>query len=340
MIGTDLVSFAALVGVAICYGVGFLAWWQLYVAVFVGGLCSVIYNVCDSVMFVSVIKPPQYVDGQSLFFGSIAIAGLLGPAIGGLLVQMLTAPLAILVDAASFLFSAFVLGRLKVSEPPSARTTAEKGIMTGFRLIRDTDAIRSTLSVAAGVNLFNSLFYALFALLLINELHASPGLIGSLLATGAVGGLAGAAATRKLVHVIGEGWTLLFASVMISAPLIVVPLTRQLTAATLALLVAGFIGSALGRTIQNITIGSIFAHVVPDALRSRTRGAFQMVSFGMRPLGSLLGGVLGTVFDVRSALLIGVIGGALMFVWLLPSRLLRSRIVPRRPDAETVDDHA
>ena len=73
-------------------------------------------------------------------------------------------------------------------------------------------------------------------------------------------------------------------------------------------------------------IGSIFAAVIPDQLRSRVTGAFQAVNYGSRPLGSLAGGALGTAIGVRPTLWIAALGGTTAFIWLLPSPVPHFRL--------------
>jgi MFS family permease len=327
MISANLVAFTAMASIPVCFALHLLSLWQLYIVIFVGGLCSVFFNVCDATLFVSLVPRARYVEGQTLIFGSAATATLVGPSLGGLLVQAISAPYAILVDAGSFLCSAFLLSRIRPVEPPVKRDGSERKLMAGFRFMAENSKMRATLAVAAGVNLFNAIFYAMFVLYMVRDLNVNSGLIGSLLAATATGAAVGSLATGWVVRQVNEGWALLIGSVMISAPLAVVPMTKSITATSLTLLFLALLSSGVGRVIQNITIGSIFAVLVPDILRARTRGAFQTVSFGGRLLGSLFGGILGTALGLRSALSIAAVGGALMFVWLLPSDLLRSRAI-------------
>ncbi len=327
MISANLVAFGAMASIPVCYAFQLLSLWQLYIVVFFAGLCSVFFNVCDATLFVSLVAPAQYVEGQTMIFGSAATATLVGPSLGGLLVQAVSAPYAIVVDAVSFLISAFLLSRIRPIESPIKRDKSRGGLMAGFHFLSEDAKVRSTLAVAAGANLFTAIFYAMFVLFMVRDLHVSPGLIGSILAATATGAVVGSLATGWLIRRVNEGWALLIGSVMISAPLAVVPMTRSITALSLTVLFLGMFCSGVGRVAQNITIGSIFAVLVPDVVRARTRGAFQTVSFGGRLFGSLFGGILGTALGLRSALWIAAVGGTLMFVWLLPSDLLRSRLI-------------
>ena len=82
-------------------------------------MLSIGFNVSDATLFVSIVAPDRYLDGQSLIYGSRALSFVGGPSIGGLLVQVLSAPFAVAADALSFLGSAFFLGRIRPAEPPA-----------------------------------------------------------------------------------------------------------------------------------------------------------------------------------------------------------------------------
>lgn len=121
MIAADLGRFAILGSVPVCYGIGVLTLAQLYAVAFAAGVLSVLFGVSDSTLFVSLVPPDRYVDGNSLIYASRALSFAGGPSAGGLLVQWLTAPFAIAADALSFLGSALFLGRIRPAEPPPAQ---------------------------------------------------------------------------------------------------------------------------------------------------------------------------------------------------------------------------
>ncbi len=109
MIAADVGRCALLASLPVCYALGVLTLAQLFAVAFgVGGL-SVLFNVSDSALFVAVVPADRYLDGNSLIFASRALSFVGGPSIGGLLVQVFSAPIAIVADAVSFLGSAFFL---------------------------------------------------------------------------------------------------------------------------------------------------------------------------------------------------------------------------------------
>jgi MFS family permease len=318
MIAADLGRFALLGTLPLCYVLHELTLAQLFGVAFAQGVLAVFFNVSDSALFVAVVPEDKYVEGNSLLHASRALSFVGGPSLGGLLVQVLSAPVAIVADALSFLGSAFCLHRIRPTEPPADR--GGKGSVTaGARFIASLPIARSALLAVAIINFFNLMFSALYLLYAVRALHINAGLIGLVLGAAAIGGLIGAAVTGRLAERIGVGWAYVAGCALFTAPLMLVPLAggpRLLVLTTL--FVAEFV-SGFGVMVLDISIGSIAAAVVPDELRSRVSGAFQAVNYGTRPVGALLGGALGALIGLRPALWIASAGGVIGFLVLLPS---------------------
>jgi len=146
--------------------------------------------VSDPALFVALVPEDRYVEGQSLVYGSRALSFVAGPSVGGLLVQLVTAPFAVFADALSFIGSAFFLSRIRPVEPPAAGPG--KGALTaGARFIRHSAIVRSSLTAVATINFFTLMFFALFVLYADRSLHVGPGLLGLVLGAGAIGGVLG-----------------------------------------------------------------------------------------------------------------------------------------------------
>ncbi len=119
MITADLGRAALFASIPVCYALHLMTMAQLYAVTFGAGTLSVAFNVSDATLFVSIVAPERYVDGQSLLYGSRALSFVGGPSLGGVLVQVLTAPFALVADALSFLGSAFFLCLRHCSRPNS-----------------------------------------------------------------------------------------------------------------------------------------------------------------------------------------------------------------------------
>ena len=320
MIAADLGRFVLLASLPACYELHLLTLAQLLAVAFGEGVLAVLFNVSNSALFVAVVPQDQYLQGNSLIYASRALSFVGGPSLGGLLVQLLSAPVAVIADALSFLGSAFYLSRISPVEPPADRS-GKGSVTAGARFIAGSPIVRASLIAVATINFFNLMFSALYLLYAVRLLHIGAGQIGVVLGAAAIGSVIGAAVTRRLADRIGVGWAYAAGCALFTAPLLLVPLAggpRLLVLATL--FTAEFI-SGFGVMVLDISIGSIFAAVIPNELRSRVSGAFQAVNYGTRPLGALLGGLLATLIGLRPALWIATGGGVIGFLLLLPSPL-------------------
>src|SRR6185312_14431917 len=310
MIAADLGRAALFASVPVCYMLHVLTLAQLFAVTFGAGALSVLYNVSDSTLFVSIVAPDRYMDAQSLIYGSRALSFTGGPSLGGVLVQLLSAPFAVAADALSFLGSAFFLGRIRPAEPPVSE--GDGSVTAGARFVARSALVRASLIAAATLNFFYIMFAALYLLYAVRVLHIRPGLVGAVL---------GALVTKPLAARIGAGWAYAAGCLLYAAPLVLWPLAHGAMPLVLAMLFAAEFVSGFGLMVLDITIGVIFAAIIPDTLRSRVTGAFQAVNYGTRPLGALLGGLLGSVVGLRPALWVATLGGVAGFALLLPTPL-------------------
>jgi MFS family permease len=335
MIATDLGRAALLGSIPAAYAVDLLSMAQLYVVAFLVGSLSVLFWVSYNTLFVALLDRDDYVSGGSLLNGSRALSFMAGPSIGGLLVQALTAPLAIAADAISFVACAVLLRRIDPPEPEPDQA-AQGGVLAGIRFIARDPIMRASLAATATINLFNFMFFALVILFAVRSLHVSPGTLGLVLGAGAVGGVLGSLITGRLQRRIGVGPAFALGCVLFPAPLVLVPLAGGTRPAVLGMLFLAEFGSGIGVMILDITGGVISAALVPDRLRSRVAGAYMVVNYGVRPLGSLAGGILGSTIGLRPALWVGTVGAIAGALWLLPSPVLGMRELPEQavaPDA-------
>jgi predicted MFS family arabinose efflux permease len=322
MIVADLGRAVLLASIPACYALGVLTIWQLCAVALGTGAFSVLFTVCQPTLFVSLVPGDAYLEGNSLIYGSRALSFTGGPSAGGVLAELLGAPFAVVADALSFLGSAFFLGRIRVAEPRPAEP-APGALTAGARFIKGSPVVRWSLLSVSLINFFNFVFFALFVLYATRSLDVRPGLLGLVLGAGAIGGVLGAVVTKRLSARFGIGRLYTVSCLVFTAPLALVPLAGGPKPVILGMLFAAEFVSGFGVMALDICIGSIYAAVVPDQLKSRVMGAFQAVNYGTRPLGALTGGFLGTVLGLRPTLWIAAIGGMAGFAVLLPSPLPR-----------------
>jgi MFS family permease len=329
MLLTVLGRAALLVTIPVAYWLDVLTLAQLYVVAFLIGSLSVLFFVAYTTLFVSLVPRERYLEANSLLNGSRAFSFVGGPSVGGLLVQALSAPGALIADAVSFLVSAFTLRSIKPVEPPTEE--AESGhIKAGLRYLWRSPVIRASLLATATINFFNFVFWALFILYANRTLGVGPGVLGLVLGAASIGGVIGSILTGRISRRLGVGPTYILSCVLFPAPLVLVPLAHgsQPRWLILTLLFASEFLSGFGVMLLDIVSGSIKTALIPDRLRARVAGAYMVVNYGVRPVGALLGGALGTWIGLRPTLWIGTTAALAGVLWLLPSPLTKMRELP------------
>jgi MFS family permease len=333
MIAADLGRALALASLPVAWAMGRINLDQLYAVAFAVGILSVLFDVCDAALFVSLVPTERYVEGNSLLNGSRAMSFVVGTSAGGTLIQLLSAPVALLADTVSFLASAWQLFRIRPTEPP-ATERAKGDLMAGFRYLIRSRILRSFYGAVTTLNLFNFAFQAIFVLYATTSLALSPGLLGALLGSGAVGSVIGSLLTNRIVHRIGIGRATLLGLIAFPAPLVLVPLAHGPVPFTATCLFLAEFGSGFGVMLLDIAGGSLTASLIPDTLRSRVAGASRLFNYGVRPIGALAGGSLGATLGLRPTLWIATLGALLGLAWVLPSRTLLRTAIPQPSNDE------
>ncbi|MFL9680732.1 MFS transporter [Streptomyces sp. KL110A] len=329
MIATDLGRAALLLTLPVAYALDLLTLGQLYVVAFGVGALSVLFEVCNVTLLVALVRTERYVQANSLVNGSRSMAWLAGPGIGGILVQVLTAPVALLADALTYLASAGYLAKIRPVEPAPAPVV--KGHFTeGMRWVLRERSMRALFAASGTVQFFNYMFHTLFVLYVTTELGLGAGLLGLVLGTGAVGGLLGAVCSGAVVRRIGIGGSLVAGFLGFTLPLVLIPAADGPLPLVVGVLFAAEFLSCAGVMIVDVAAGSFQMALIPDAVRARVMGAFRTLNHGFRPLGALAGGVLGTAIGLRPTLWIATVGAVFAVLWLLPSPLPRMRELPTR----------
>lgn len=330
MIAADVGRAAALLSLPIAFWSGGLSLAQLYAVAFSIGALDVVFFVAYSSLFVSLVRRDEYISANALLNGSRAVSEVGGQSVAGALVALLTAPVALLTDAASFLASAFFLSRIHPIEAP---TTGRGGgtVLDGVRYIIHSSVVRRLLGVSATVNYFNFTFNALFVLFVVTQLGVGPAALGLVLGVGATGAVLGSIIAGPVTRRIGVGRTFLLSCVLFPAPLLLVPAAPARTTLTYVLLGLAEFGSGIGVMFFDITTGSIQAAVVPPEMRSRVYGAYRTVNYGIRPLGAITGGLLGAAWGLRAALWVGAAGALACVLWLFRSSVLGMHEITAQP---------
>lgn len=340
----DLIRAATLATLPIASLAGHVTMAQLYAVAALTGAAGVLFDNAYPPFFTRLVPPSRYLDANSRLSASRSASYVAGPAIGGALVQALTAPVAVLADALSFLASAVLLGRIPVEEAPTGagRTdgTAEPSMLArarqGLLFIARHPVLRACLGCCATVNFFTFVSSGLLVLFAGRTLGLPAGTIGLALGVGATGGLLGAVLAPRLSRRLGVGRGVALGAVLFPAPIALAALASGPPTARAGALAAAEFLSGAGLMLFDINLNSLQAAIIPDGLRSRVSGAFSTVNYGIRPLGALLGGLLATTVGVRAALIVAAVGGSLSLLWVLASPIPGIRELPAPAPAREV----
>lgn len=327
MIAADLGRAALLASLPAAAAFDLLSLPQLFAVALLSGTLAVLADVSYNTVFVSLVDREEYIEGSALLNGSRALSYVGGNGLAGILVQLFTAPFALLADAASFLASAFFLRRAPAVEAP-VEASRDHGIADGIRFILRTPLMRASLAATATLNLFNAAWWALLIVFAVRTLGIGAGALGLALAVGSLGSVLGTMVTGRFSRRLGLGNALIVSFVLAPAPLLLVPAAGGPHALVLGMIAVSEFLSGIGIMILDVGLGALFAALIPDRLRARVTGAYIFVNFGIRPLGALGGGLLAAATDLRTAMWVAAIGALAGVLWLLPSPMPRLRSLP------------
>ena len=344
LVAANLVQAAAAVTLPVVFWSGHLAIWHLYAAALVLGAGGVLYQTSYPTFFARLVRRDQYVEANSLLSTTRSGSFIAGPPVAGALIQAVTAPMAMVVDAVSFLVSAMAIGSVRVDERVAEAgdgtpvTEPDAGLLRragqGLVFLSRHPYLRVTLACATTLNFFSFVAAAVLLLYVSRTLGLDAAQIGLGLGLGALGGLAGALLAPRVGRWVGTGRAAAVGVVLFSAPFAFLPLAAGPTTTKVGVLAATELVSSVGVMLFDINVNSVQTAVTPDHLRSRVAGAFATVNYGIRPLGAIVGGLAATVVGVGPTIVAAAVGGCLSVLWLLGSPVLAVRSVA---DLEPVD---
>jgi MFS family permease len=342
LIVNDLLRALALGSIPLAQALGVLHIAQLYVVALVTGICTVFFDVAYQSYLPQLVDRAALVEGNSKLQASESVSQIAGPGVGGLLIQALTAPYAVLVDALSFLWSAGWVGAITQRPPKPPRnpdSNLVKEIGEGVRFVVGNRLLRSIAMCTSSSNLFSNIAFPVYYILLARDLHLSAGVIGLFTSISAVGGLIGSLVASKFATRVGQGPAIWISAVAFGPFLFVVPFVHRDW--TLALLAASQLVVWASIVIYNITQVSFRQGLCPPNLLGRMNATMRFLVWGTIPLGAFVGGVLGETIGVRPTLIVAAVGGSLAWLAVFFSPLRRMRELPSYvPDVETANSLA
>lgn len=330
LIGTDLIRALLVATVPVAWAMHVLTVAQLVIVAFLISMATVVFDVAYPAFLPSIVTADRLVEGNGALEASTNSANVIGPSIGGLLVQLWGAPVTLLVDAASFLVSASTIGAMRVDErrpqrPEGYRPRLWAEIGAGLRYVVRHRLIAVLTVGVAMANLVFGAYGAVILVFLARQIGLAPGVIGVLFAVGAVGGVIGAMISGPVARRIGDARLLWISTVVTTPALLMIPFTSK--GAGLLWFIIGSLVINIGIAAFNVSARAAIQRSAPAALLGRVTASIRVFSRGALPVGALIGGTLAGVFNPRVALAVDLGLYALVPIWLWCSPLGRVRDV-------------
>ena len=341
LIAADLARAVVLCSIPAAALLGTLSMAQLYLVALIVSVLSAFFDVAYPAYLPTLIGRDQLVQGNSMLGASASVAEVAGWSIAGVLVQVLTAPLALLVDAASFVVSALSVLAIRAKEPqpsrPAERRTLASEALHGLRFTLADPTRRALVGAGALDELFGNALGAVIILYLVRDLHLPPVLMGAIFAVGGVSSFFGATLATPLARRLGLGRAMLLMALLGAPFAFFVPLAAGPLVLATTLLVIAQLGDG-ARTLYLVSRLSLLQAVTPDHLQGRLHATIGMIEGAATLCGLFLGGALGTVVGLRATLFIACAGHLLGLAWLLasPIRHLRELPILITPPEDTV----
>ncbi|MFF1705032.1 MFS transporter [Streptomyces sp. NPDC058252] len=338
MVLTDIGRTLALSAAAVAGLLGWLGLPALLVVAFAVGALSVFFDVAYQASLVRLVRRDQLVRGNSALEGSRSAAQIVGPALGGALVSLLSAPIAAASGALFFALSFLSILRIRrcesMPERPERPLRVWRRIHDGLRFVVSETSLRTVCLASAAFQFSFAATMTVYLLFLPRELHLSGSAVGLALAATGPGALLGSMLAAHLPSRFGYGTVLVSAAALSDGVFLCVPALHGSAAVTVSTLLAiNFVFGTAGQLVS-VTVMALRQAVTPEGMQGRAAATITFVGMGMAPLGSLLGGFLAMEWGLRTSLLVTAAGMMLSPVVMALSPLARlGRALPAVQDA-------
>ncbi|WP_396656187.1 MFS transporter [Microbacterium sp.] len=312
MIWADAVRAVALATVPVLWWLGWLDIWHLIAVALVFGIATVFFDVSYQSIVPSLVPAAQIPEANGKLESTQQLAGIAGPAIGGWLIGILTAPLAVLATVGTYIASFIALCLTRDTEVVAPRDEHEpllRSIGEGLRWVFGNRYLRRIVGTTGVSNLFSTISFTMLPIFILRDLGLSPEAMGVIFSLGAIGGLLGAMATPHIVRWIGEGRAIPVSAIGFSVIGLFLPVAALAPAVAFPLLVAQSFVASFTVLLYNIVQVSFRQRITPKRLLGRMNASVRFCVWGVMPLAALAAGGLGAWLGVVPTMWIGAIGG-------------------------------
>lgn len=321
LIAADLGRALAIASIPVAFALDGLTIWQLYAVGFVNGILTVFFDVSYQSYLPSVIERDQLVDGNSKLEITRSAAQILGPGMAGVLIGVLRAPFAMVLDAISYFLSAVFLTWIRRPEPPIAphdeeahgpKPSMRQEIAVGLRYVLGHRWLRSIAATTGTSNFFGNVMGSILVLYLVDERGLGPEAIGFAFSVGSVGVLLAALVTNPITKRLGVGRMLVAMAIGFSLSGLPVAFFPD-SLIWFGVALSGFLGGFCG-VGWNINQVSLRQAITQPRMQGKMNATMRFIVWGTMPIGAIIGGALGGIIGLQQTIVVGAVGGLIAFV--------------------------
>lgn len=291
---------------------------HLMAVALLAGVATVLFDIAHYAYLPAVVAKADLTEANGLFAATHSVAHVTGPGLTGLVVKVLGAPVAVLVDAITYLASYLFVRRIEAPEPARAdpeQRHLRREVAEGMRFLLATPTLRRIALSTAGFNFMGSMEGAVTVLFLARTVGVDAGVIGLLFTVSGAGGVVGALLARRMTVRFGMAFGLRVLPLITTPLTLLIPLTDR--GWRLALFCIGFGALSFGVAVFNVAQNSYRQAVVPPQLLGRVSASLRFLSWGSMPIAAIVGGALASAIGPRNTLWIACSGFVLVVLLLL-----------------------
>lgn len=346
LIAADVLRGLVLLSIPFAYLTDTLSLAQLFVVGFVNGTLTAFFDVAELSYLPAIIDREDLVKANAGLQVSYSVAQMGGPTLGGNLIAMATAPLAIGLDAISFFLSGGFVSAIRRRESKPGRPVDAAGrpprildeIGQGLAWVWNNPLLRPVAICTAVSNLFAAALFGVFPVLIWNQLQIPPAFYGTVMGVASIGFLAGALASDKLTEAFGVGRTIVLGAALAPPAFLLMVLTPTSLDVAAITLGCGWFVAAFSQVVYNVSQVSLRQAITPLQMQSRMNATMRFIVWGTIPLGFVAGGIAATVLPLRAALVCAAFGCSASLLPVLFSPLRSLHDIPPSLDEASLDE--
>jgi predicted MFS family arabinose efflux permease len=338
MLRVDVGRALLLLTVPVAWWFGVLTMAQVFVVATAVGVLTVFFDVSYQSYLPFLVGREHVVEGNSKLQASQSVSTTVGPTLGGFLIRVFGPIWVVVINSLGYLASAFALGRIRheeIPKPVEDRLPLTTEIREGLAFVVKHPLLRRLVACTGISNFGGAIFGALSVLYMLRFLHFGAGTIGLIDSVGAIGGFIGATLSTKLAKGLGEGPLIIYSALAFQAFALMWPLSWLFWPEPV--LLAGTAALGVAVVVYNVATVSFRQRLCPPQLLGRMNASARFLVWGTIPLGSFIGGILGTAIGVIPTLWIGVIVGFASVLPVVFSPLWGMRTLPEHEEPDDVD---